>query len=1069
MMEASRKCQPAAAARRYNRPKKPYRCIGAYMQTEWFASGYSDRDRSARQVPAANIGRAVMRRYPSVGVAVLALSVVMALGGRQAAAAGTMFDEGRAQKAFAAIESKVGHKLRLLDLTIRPDDLTVAIPDPDKPGNAESWQVSQKGLMGTLGGDTPTRLGSSRAQIISGTLEENLTDMDADSLAVVPKLAAETVSRARLQTPAKITEIELRRLPKIVEPGVRDPTWLAHIEGVGEEADISFKLDGTFYVADLNHTLRAENLNLFAGGADLNQMVDDIRSQIKDKWIFHYVEIDKQAINFDVTLASIGDRARMTRFTASLDKVQTTAMSTPHSGYMNLPADPPFDFKDIDWSLLTKIEEAAKDRLQIADGVVQSVVITKPESLTGGGIEWEVRVRSAKAPIFFNPSQPPIEEGSVGFDMTGNILHTKYPPGRGPQVNLFDAAALQKAVDTIQQRLGAHLPVTELLINADSIEITAQDPKDPKKFVIFTYKDEAVTHGSDMRAQMLLSFGAGPGWLWELGSLQPPTLQPLARLEQQTMARWGIANGHVSRITISKDKMFHASNDRPLIEIRVAGEDDKDQWLYFDFAGNVADPDRPAGGGSASAGSAPANLSRDEQDCTGSDPARIIAGCTRMTQNQREGAHNRAVAFYNRGGVYKDRGDYDRAIADFDEALGLDPKYANAYLNRGFAYASKGDNDNALPDFDRAVELKPQEPLGYFDRSFVRSAKKDYDGAIADLSKTLDLGMKEQIVYANRALNYQYKGDNRHALADYDETLKMKPNDAVALTNRGMVQARLKDDDHALADFTAAIKVDPSYAGAYRNRGDLYRAQGKFDSALADYDRLLKLDPKNAGARLGRGYVFRAKGDPDQSIAEFTEALKLDPGAPATYLVRGLVILGKGDADGAIADFSAALKADAKSASAYQYRGVAYYLAGSLPKALADLTQANALAPADAYTAMLLDIVAQGNKLQSNLAQTSAKLDMTAWPAPVVRLLLGQMTMDALSAAGDDPDPAVKRKHLCEGSFYPAELALLHGDRDGATKLLSVAAAECPLTFEESVWAAADLRRAGVTPPAGKP
>ena len=47
------------------------------------------------------------------------------------------------------------------------------------------------------------------------------------------------VARARLQRPGKISEMELRRLPKIVEPGVRAPSWRVHVEGVGEDAEIS--------------------------------------------------------------------------------------------------------------------------------------------------------------------------------------------------------------------------------------------------------------------------------------------------------------------------------------------------------------------------------------------------------------------------------------------------------------------------------------------------------------------------------------------------------------------------------------------------------------------------------------------------------------------------------------------------------------------------------------------------------------------------------------------------------------------------------------------------------------
>lgn len=46
----------------------------------------------------------------------------------------TMFDEGRAQHAFAAIQDKVGHKFRVLNLTIRPNELEAQIPNQDKPG-----------------------------------------------------------------------------------------------------------------------------------------------------------------------------------------------------------------------------------------------------------------------------------------------------------------------------------------------------------------------------------------------------------------------------------------------------------------------------------------------------------------------------------------------------------------------------------------------------------------------------------------------------------------------------------------------------------------------------------------------------------------------------------------------------------------------------------------------------------------------------------------------------------------------------------------------------------------------
>ena len=57
---------------------------------------------------------------------------------------------------------------------------------------------------------------------------------------------------------------------------------------------------------------------------------------------------------------------------------------------------------------------------------------------------------------------------------------------------------------------------------------------------------------------------------------------------------------------------------------------------------------------------------------------------------------NLAVAFNNRGIAYKKRGELDRAIADYTQAIGSDPKDADAYYNRGIAYKEKGELDRSI-------------------------------------------------------------------------------------------------------------------------------------------------------------------------------------------------------------------------------------------------------------------------------------------------------------------------------------------------------------------------------------
>ena len=205
----------------------------------------------------------------------------------------------------------------------------------------------------------------------------------------------------------------------------------------------------------------------------------------------------------------------------------------------------------------------------------------------------------------------------------------------------------------------------------------------------------------------------------------------------------------------------------------------------------------------------------------------------------------------------------------------------------------------------------------------------------------------------------------------------------------------------------------------YYNRGIEYDEKRDYDRAIADYNEVIRLDPKDAKAYNSRGIASRAKGDLDRAIADYNEAIRLDP-----------------------------------NAGSYKNRGVANLYAGSLSKALADLNQASELKPKDAYTALWLDVVNKRSNLPSHLPQVIAQLDMTRWPAPVIRLFLGQMTPDVVLAAADDPNAMTKQRRVCEASFFSGELTLMQGTKENAARLFRLAAADCPKTL--IVWSAAN-------------
>jgi lipoprotein NlpI len=288
------------------------------------------------------------------------------------------------------------------------------------------------------------------------------------------------------------------------------------------------------------------------------------------------------------------------------------------------------------------------------------------------------------------------------------------------------------------------------------------------------------------------------------------------------------------------------------------------------------------------------------------------------------------------------------------------------------------------------------------------------------------------------------------AAADDAQTCAKESGDvAITACSRAIARGRLSG--HILA------VVYDNRAVEYQNKGDL-------DRAIADYTEAIQLDPKYAAPYNGRGNVWSDKGDLERAIADYTEAIRLDPEYVIAYRNRALIWNRKGDADNSIADFDQAIKLNPKDAEAFFGRGVTFLGSGALPKALADLNQASELNPKGAYAALWLDIAGARSNLSTRLADAATHIDMTKWPAPVIRLYLGQLTAEAVLAAADDPNPEIKRGRICEANFYGGELALLNGAGGDAVRLLKLAASDCPKTFIEYDGASAELKLLGERP-----
>jgi lipoprotein NlpI len=284
------------------------------------------------------------------------------------------------------------------------------------------------------------------------------------------------------------------------------------------------------------------------------------------------------------------------------------------------------------------------------------------------------------------------------------------------------------------------------------------------------------------------------------------------------------------------------------------------------------------------------------------------------------------------------------------------------------------------------------------------------------------------------------------------------PNRAVALSNRCGWWWAKKDSDRALSDCNEAIRADRAYAPAYVNRGNVYLNKADFERAFADFNEAIRLDPNYAVAYFLRSDLYKRKSDFDHALADLNEAIRLDPSYASAYFARGSVSYIKGNNPAALVDFTKSIQLEPKIANPYFNRGVAYFFIGDrVADAQADFKKAAELDPKDAYAALWLDLAERRNNAPGHLAEATKQLDMTAWPAAVIRHFLGDLSAAQTLDAAGDRDPKTKRGQTCEANFYGGELALLKKDKTEAQRLLQRAADECPRGFIESTAAITEL------------
>ena len=362
--------------------------------------------------------------------------------------------------------------------------------------------------------------------------------------------------------------------------------------------------------------------------------------------------------------------------------------------------------------------------------------------------------------------------------------------------------------------------------------------------------------------------------------------------------------------------------------------------------------------------------------------------------------------------------------ATIEAAAGDWRSLAAAYGVRARVYLAKREFDHAIADYSQIIKYDPQNRYAYIHRGEAYLYNNDFDHAIADLAEAIRIDPTDEAAYVDRAVAYHRSGQVSSAMADYHRAIELNPNSPLVYQSRGAVYLREEDHDRAIDDFSQAIKLNPRFEPAYLWRARTYLAKGEPDRALADLDKAVRLYPRDRNALINRSNARAAKGDLEGAMADCERIVELNP----------------------------------QDAGGYRACAMVLWQGGALSKSLTDLDEAARLDPKSAYVALWREIVATRSGQPSQLVEAANQLDMTKWPAPIVKLFLGALTPEQVLSAADDPDQRKKKGQVCEANFYTAEFGLQRGSKEDARRLLEQAEADCPKIFVESRAASVELK-----------
>lgn len=304
-----------------------------------------------------------------------------------------------------------------------------------------------------------------------------------------------------------------------------------------------------------------------------------------------------------------------------------------------------------------------------------------------------------------------------------------------------------------------------------------------------------------------------------------------------------------------------------------------------------------------------------------------------------------------------------------------------------------------------------------------------------------------------------YIGIKRYELAidDFTAALALRPQNYDLLIERGSVYGEEKKFDLARGDFATAIRLRPELEQAYVSHAAANLAQEKYDDAIKDYTDAIQISPDDVDLVLLRAEANRLASRFDKAMTDYDAAIRNASRYSTAYSLRAFAHLESGDLRGAVSDYDEALDIDPNDPELQEAAGFAQWDYGDYRAAARQFAKSLVDPKRAPFSTLWLHLatIKRGNR-DDDLATRAAKLDLKAWPGPLVSLYAGMASEDQVFDAAKQGDEDVQKDHLCEANFFVGEWHLERKEDAAARTFLQTSASSCPRGLPESYAARAE-------------